>query len=356
MTQPRSAVSWSHCGGAECIRLAGITAAAGLRVDVRPQASRPAAADPAVAAGPATVSSDLPAMAGRVVGDGPDLCFLPRFAFIDGTAYSVSVSGVQVAVLPRPRAEPPAATGVLAIWPTASQVPYNLLRLYVLFSAPMSEGYAAGHVQLTGDDGAPVRGALLAAEHELWDGARRRLTVLLDPARIKRGLAAHRAAGYPLQPGHPFRLVVGTGFRDAAGARLLAPGQRRYQVGTDERRRVDPAGWQLAVPAAGSAGPLEVRFGRPLDRGLLGHCLRVTGPDHQPVHGTAQIGPQEQSWQFTPSQPWAPGLHELLADPVLEDLAGNSVTRVFDADLDGPGAAQAPARPGPAAVSFSVHP
>jgi hypothetical protein len=34
-----------------------------------------------------------------------------------------------------------------------------------------------------------------------------------------------------------------------------------------------------------------------------------------------------------PGQVWTPGPHQLIADPILEDLAGNSVSRVFDRDL-----------------------
>ena len=34
--------------------------------------------------------------------DGDDMCFVPRFAFMDGTPYAVSVGGVTVAVLLRP--------------------------------------------------------------------------------------------------------------------------------------------------------------------------------------------------------------------------------------------------------------
>jgi hypothetical protein len=51
------------------------------------------------------------------------------------------------------------------------------------------------------------------------------------------------------------------------------------------------------------------------------------------VQGTQEIGRQERSWQVIPREPWAPGSHQLLIDPVLEDLAGNSVSRVFDRDL-----------------------
>jgi hypothetical protein len=320
--------SWSRSRG-DCIRLTGL----------------PAGADVRVFPGTAAAAGGLPPMAGRLVPDGADLCFVPRFAFLDGTAYTVTVGGTTAAVLVRARPGQVAVTKVTAIRPTAAEVPCNLLRLYVWFSAAMSEGCAAEYVRLARDDGDPITGALLPTEHELWDSSRRRLTVLLDPARIKRGLAGHQEAGYPLRPGEPFRLIVGSGFRDAQGLPLRAPAQRRYHVGGEERRHVDPRTWVLTVPPAGTSEPLRVTFGRPLDHGLLTRCLRVSGPDEQLVDGTARIGPGERSWQLVPHRDWASGSHRLIVDPVLEDLAGNSVSRVFDRDLTHPEDQPRQARP-----------
>ena len=320
--------AWSRSGAADCIRLTGVPAGAEVRVFP----------------GTAAARGGLPPMAGRLVPDGDGLCFFPRFAFLDGTAYTVTVEGTRAAVLVRARPGRPAATKVRGISPTAAEVPVNLLRLYVWFSAPMSEGYAAGQVRLARDDGSVVDGALLPTEHELWDASRRRLTVLLDPARIKRGLIGHQDAGYPLRPGEPFRLVVDSGFRDAQGLPLRAPA-RRYEVGGEERRHVDPASWSLTVPPAGTSAPLQVAFGRPLDHGLLARCLHVRGPGSKLIDGTAQAGPGEQSWQLVPSRAWAPAVHQLIVEPVLEDLAGNSVSRVFDRDLARPEDQPRPAQP-----------
>jgi hypothetical protein len=97
---------------------------------------------------------------------------------------------------------------------------------------------------------------------------------------------------------------------------------------------------------------VQVTFGRPLDHGLLARCLQVTGPGGQPVGGTARIGPEERSWQLVPGQVWTPGPHQLIADPILEDLAGNSVSRVFDRDLASP--EDQPRQIGPVALAF--HP
>jgi hypothetical protein len=327
-------VSWSRCGGADCVRLTGLA----------PQA------DVQVHPGLTGLAGEFPPMAGRLVHDGGDMCFVPRFAFVGGMTYAVSVAGVTAAVLTRPQPDHPATTQVLGISPTAAQVPRNLLRLYVSFSAPMSEGYAAGHVRVVDDAGQAMAGVLLPAEHELWDGARRRLTVLLDPARIKRGLAAHRQAGYPLRSGEPFRLIVAEGFRDARGAPLRFPAERRYEVGDDERRRVEPGAWNLTIPSSHTTEALEVTFDRPLDHGLLARGLHVAGPDGRLLSGTPQPGPEDRSWRLAPRQPWARGTHQLLVEPILEDLAGNSVSRIFDRDLTRP--ADQPRQALPVTVTF----
>jgi hypothetical protein len=71
----------------------------------------------------------------------------------------------------------------------------------------------------------------------------------------------------------------------------------------------------------------------------------VRGPGSEPVDGTARTGPGERSWQLTPTRAWASTAHQLIVDPVLEDLAGNSVSRVFDRDLARPEDQSRPARP-----------
>jgi hypothetical protein len=71
----------------------------------------------------------------------------------------------------------------------------------------------------------------------------------------------------------------------------------------------------------------------------------VAGPGGHLIDGTPRTGPEEQSWQLVPRRAWAPGSHQLIVDPVLEDLAGNSVSRVFDRDLTRPEDEPRQARP-----------
>jgi hypothetical protein len=59
-------------------------------------------------------------------------------------------------------------------------------------------------------------------------------------------------------------------------------------------------------------------------------------PAGRPVIGTATPAPDGLSWAFVAQQPWVAGAYSIAVDPILEDVAGNSVQRVFDRDLSNP--------------------
>jgi hypothetical protein len=290
-------------------------------------------------------TSALPPLAGEYFpeSDGSAVSFVPRLPFVSGMSYTVVGSDfddVDPVTITRPaRDAGECTTRVVEIHPTANEVPRNLLRCYVQFSHRMSEGFAASHVRVVdAETGEAIEGAFLPMEPELWDRARRRVTVLFDPARIKRGLAPHREIGYPLQVGATVDVVIDGGFLDSFGRSLVRTHARRYVVGADVRARVDPGAWDIASPPAGTRDALAVRFDRPLDHALLQHCLSVvprepSGRGGGSFAGSVEIPIGEQSWRFTPADAWTAGEYELVVDTKLEDLAGNSVARVFDRDL-----------------------
>jgi hypothetical protein len=315
----RVTVTWAQRDGHACIRLEKVTAGADVRIQVRPR--------------PNVAIASLPAVAGRVIDDGDAVSFVPRFAFLAGTTYTVIVDGTSVAELIAPAPARAPTTTVVDIYPTAAEVPRNLLRFYVWFSGPMSEGQAASHVSLATSTGAPIIDTLMPAEYELWDADHLRLTVLLDPARIKRGLISHRELGYPLRPGTSFRILVNSDFRDATGTALRTGAERRYHVGGDERRPIEPHRWRLGIPSQRTLEPLLLTFDRPLDHALTGRCLQVIGPNRRPVVGLVRVGRAERSWRLTPHAAWSPGTHTVVIAPILEDIAGNSVNRIFDRDM-----------------------
>lgn len=280
---------------------------------------------------------------GRWSGDGDALSFTPRFPFRAGTTYALVLRDddpapgapgwTEVARLQRPEERTPPTTTVVAIHPTAPAVPVNLLRVSVTFSAPMDEGSASGHVHLEDADGRDIAHGLLAMPPELWDRPRRRLTLLLEPGRVKRGLVPNTELGAPLAHSPGVSVVVDVEMRDSAGTALVAGARRSYRVESAVRTRVDPEQWQVTWPTAGSQEPLVIDFDRPLDHALALRCLRVTSSDGRVVPGHAALGPGEVRWFFAPAARWPEGPYELHVDAALEDLAGNSVRRVLDRDL-----------------------
>ena len=285
----------------------------------------------------------VPPAAGRLLVDAEAVWFAPRFPFADGVSYSLLVAsgghadGPEVWEIQRPSPETSSRTTVVAIYPTAADLPVNLLRVYVHFSAPMSEGWAARAIRVSREDtGETLEDVFLPPEPELWDAQRMRLTMLLDPGRIKRGLVPNLEFGYPLVEDTTVRVAVDPSFRDAVGQPLRAGAERSYSIGLALRSRIDPTAWQLTPPAAGSRAPLQVAFDRPLDHGLLQHCLSVQDGDGSTVGGLAETGASERNWRFTPDNPWPTGEYRLVVEPRLEDVAGNSPARVFDRDVTKP--------------------
>jgi hypothetical protein len=225
---------------------------------------------------------------------------------------------------------PPRVEGV---YPSAERLPANLLRLYVVFSTPMTVGESRTRLRLEDDRGRTVERAFLALDEELWDPSGRRLTVLFDPGRIKRGLRANIEMGPPLVEGCRYRLIVDAGWRDASGRAISAPFVRTFEADAPRRDRPDPGTWSIRPPRAGTRTPLVVRFAEPLDRALLFTSMAVDDPLGNQVHGSIDVSDEETEWWFTPDNPWAAGSHRLRVSPDLEDPAGNSVARVFDAQL-----------------------
>ena len=317
-------------------------------------------ADALASAGGQADGRELPPIAGRFEITGGHLYFIPRFPLAGGMDYTLLVQRAashgrerlaQSWQIHRPATGGEPSAFVEAIYPDVAQVPVNLLKIYVRFSEPMSEGRAERAISVRREDtGEALDGVFVPMDPELWDPERRRLTLLLDPARIKHGLVPNLEAGYPLIEGVPFRLTIGTNLRDAQGLPLKNPAERVYNVGPEISSLIRPAQWRLNVPAAGSLDPLAVEFDRPLDYALLQRCLGVTGPEGTSLPGAARSGPQESSWAFVPEFPWAAGPHRLTVERRLEDLAGNSPVRVFDRDMTLPQEQAPPA--GPLSVEF----
>jgi hypothetical protein len=225
---------------------------------------------------------------------------------------------------------------VTAVYPSASQLPSNLLKLYLYFSAPMRAGDSYRHIRLEDDAGNPVEAPFLPLQPELWDREQRRLTLWFDPGRIKQGLIPNRTMGPPLEEGRRYRLIVDTSWRDANGRPLAEPFVKRFTTTAADDDRPDPAGWIIEAPRASTRQALVVALPEPMDFAMLRRSLVITDATGAVLAGEVSVDAEETIWRFTPSSSWRPGTYRLLVRADLEDLAGNNLRRLFDTDLDAP--------------------
>ena len=279
-------------------------------------------------------------MLGTYSFEGSTLTFRPRFPIARGVSYQaklISKGALLTAAVFDPAPAPPPSTRVTAIYPSTDKLPVNTLRLYIYFSAPMSRGEALQHIHLVTDDGKNARQAFLEIDQELWDPALRRLTLLFDPGRIKRGLVPAQQLGTPLKEGLHYTLSIDKDWHDAQGVTLTQSFEKSFTAIAADRTAPAPKLWRIVTPRADTLDPLIVTFPKPMDHALLQRMLQVDG-----VPGRAVIAQNETAWRFTPGAPWHPGTYSISAENLLEDISGNHLDRPFDVDLS----TQAPASVG----------
>lgn len=304
----------------------------------------------------------LPPLLGGYELEPRSVRFTPRFPFVAGQTYVARfvdpASGEEVrAAYSVPAVDLPPTTRLIGIYPSARAVPENLLRIYLQFSAPMSRGHARHHIRLLDGAGEAVAGPFVAPERELWSPDGTRLTLFFDPGRIKRGVGPHEEVGPPLAAGGRYLLEIDHELTDARGVPLVRDFHKEFEVVAPDRDQPRTDEWRL-TPPAGPGDPLRLAFPEPLDRGLLEGVLAVLDEEGAEVPGRVTVGLGETAWSFAPAGAWGPGVYRLRVATLLEDLAGNSLRRPFEAALDGrreaevayvdlPFSLQDPSRPDP---------
>jgi hypothetical protein len=224
-------------------------------------------------------------------------------------------------------------TVVARVYPSGGLLPENLLKFYVHFSAPMSRGHIYDYVRLREAAGRYVELPFLELDEELWDPSMTRLTLIIDPGRIKRGVQPLEELGPSLEHGKSYVLELSRQWKDAAGVPLKADFQKAFKVGPPDRQPPDPARWRIQAPNSQTRDPLRVSFPEPMDHALARRMIRVTRDTGEPLEGETALEDEERRWLFMPAKPWHRGKFRLLIQTTIEDLAGNNIGKAFEVDL-----------------------
>jgi hypothetical protein len=262
-----------------------------------------------------------------------EVIFEPIIAFTRGLEYEVRLKGKLLDRISVRSSGNETPTQVLAIYPSSSVLPENLLKMYIHFSQPMESGVALSNIVLLKNGTDTIRNIFLDLNQELWNPEGNRLTLWLDPGRIKKGLVPNEKMGPPLKMMDRFRMTISANWRDRNGNKLIQSFTKEFVVGGRDSTSPDPDKWHMTVPNAGGMKPLLLGFSEPLDYFLVKNTISVLDSEAKEVKGTVLPDNEENHASFIPIQAWKKGEYFLVVECRLEDLAGNNLIRLFDTDL-----------------------
>ncbi len=276
--------------------------------------------------------TDKTPMAGSYRVDRQRVIFDPVFDLVIGQNYTVLTHGIdrqltEFAIDPMGPATP---TQVVAIYPSGAEIPENTLRFYIHFSEPMQPHMSTKFIKLVKANGAIDDAAFMMFKQELWNKDRTRLTLLLDPGRIKRGVATNLDLGPALLANNKYSIVVKGGWPNARDGHKAAQFEHPFSVSPALRILPDTELWQFLRPAVSTRDPLVISFDRPFDHQLAQSAITVLDADGNVVAGTVSVENHEKNWRFTPDAPWQTMAIRIVVDARFEDVAGNNFRELLD--------------------------
>jgi hypothetical protein len=288
---------------------------------------------------------NVPPMLGDYSLEQDAIRFSPKFPLERGVTYravfrpgklpsGLGTSAADIVArfqLPTTSREP--TTVVAQVYPSGDVLPENLLKFYVHFSAAMQGGHIYHHIHLRDEAGQAVELPFLEIDEELWNPEMTRLTLFIDPGRIKRGVQPLEEIGPALEAGKRYSLEIDAAWHDSAGLPLRESFRKSFRVGAPDREPPAPATWKVKAPKASTRDALTVHLSEPMDHALALRVIRVVNPAGKLVEGTSALHDHEQRWAFTPRESWSPGSHQLQIQNTIEDLAGNNIGKAFEVDL-----------------------
>lgn len=292
-----------------------------------------------------------PAVGGEWTSADGKATFTPKYPLKPGVKYRVAGTSTVLEIRAPEKAKPKPAK-LRHVYPTATELPANVLRFYLEFDQPMPRGDSYRYVSVLNDKG--VKDVLPFVEiEELWNADQTRLTLLVDPGRIKKEVKPRIDLGPVFEPGRKYTLVVSGKWPTLPGTPLGKDVTKAITATAPLNDALDSRTWKI-TPPTDVKGDVAIAFGRPMDHPLLMRCLTVVGPDGRPVSGTGTSSDNDRAWTFRPTVPWAAGKYTLHVDAVLEDVCGNRIGRPFEVDLLHPPPDPVQNKPRPVDLPFVV--
>ncbi|MGB5204524.1 MAG: hypothetical protein WBN63_10080 [Eudoraea sp.] len=268
---------------------------------------------------------------GEIKSLGNKHSFTPIVPFRAGHAYEIRKGEKNLALFKvknQSNLDPPQ---LVNIFPSKDTVPENLLKLYFVFSSPMQEvGNALDFISVYNETEQREDELFLKLEKDLWNNDHTRLTLWLDPGRIKTGLIPNKLKGLPLKQGNSYTITVSDKWKSARGIKLPKNYTKRIVVGKRDDNMPNIHTWELSNPMANTTEALRINFGESMDAVLARESLRILFQGEFYVGGNYRLDKQEEIILFTPVNTWKKGTYDIISESKIEDLSGNNMNHLFD--------------------------
>jgi len=213
---------------------------------------------------------------------------------------------------------------LIRISPEAKVLPANILRFYIYFSRPGEAHFDREQLRLLNEEGQVVLDPFLVLSQELWSYDGRRLTVLMEPGRIKRGMGK--------DPSHEPAFIIGRTYSLVITA-LGQTARRTFRISDPVLEAIDETDWRIDPPIVGSIDPAIVHFDRVMDAALCEDEMRIITSSGEVVQTRVSLAPDGIDMQLFPSQPWSAGEYSLAVSDRFEDVCGNRLGEALDHDF-----------------------
>ena len=276
------------------------------------------------------------AIQGKYVLEDDCLVFKPYFPFEAGLSYFVkmhptsTISDENYSSFTVGKKQVLDKPDVLRIYPTAHELPENLLRFYVYFNTPMQRGKALKYIKLVNENGIEDKNAFMALKQELWSSDGKRLTLLFDPGRIKRGVSTNVKLGAALRKGESYKLIISADWNNMSGHSLSKSVIKEFKVIDSYRSILNIDNWDVYMPRAHTKDPVKIKTDRIVDHALVQSMIDVVDAQGNLVDGVWEVLEEEKVISFASSYKWKKGTYQMIVYSRFEDVAGNSLQNMLD--------------------------
>ena len=182
------------------------------------------------------------------------------------------------------------------------------------------------HIVIEKANGEALDNPFVIAPEGLWNIDKTRLTLLLHP---KQEMSEGEEFGDVLLSGNSYRLKINANWKGASGKTLKQNFEQTINATNPLRRAMNINIWALKAET-GNIGQLTVVTDHPLDQPLAKRMLFIRNEQGQVLPSRVEFDNSEQFrmlWRLDGSESL-----ELIIDPRLEDICGNTPHYAFDLD------------------------